>query len=75
MNISMPTSPLALFCYLAAASLSVGLAGFAATSSLSAGSEAYSKRFAGESEATLGEMFIYMPATFIMTLKLSSLTS
>jgi tight adherence protein B len=71
MNISMPTSPLALFCYLAAASLSVGLAGFAATSSLSAGSEAYSKRFAGESEATLGEMFIYMPATFIMTLKLS----
>ncbi|HNM48012.1 MAG TPA: hypothetical protein PKH51_13410, partial [Candidatus Sumerlaeota bacterium] len=67
----LPTTNAWLVTYLIMASLSVGLCGFTLTSAMAAGSEAYSKRFAGASEATLGEMFIYMPATFIMTLKLA----
>lgn len=67
----LPTTNVWLVTYLIMASLSVGLCGFTLTSAMAAGSEAYSKRFAGASEATLGEMFIYMPATFIMTLKLA----
>ncbi|MCC6547785.1 type II secretion system F family protein [Candidatus Sumerlaeota bacterium] len=69
--IELPISNAWLVIYLVTASLSVGLCGFSLTTSLAAGSEAYSKRFAGASEATMGEMFIYMPATFIMTLKLA----
>lgn len=67
----LPITSAWLVTYLIMASLSVGLCGFTLTSAMAAGSEAYSKRFAGASEATLGEMFIYMPATFIMTLKLA----
>ncbi|MEO8376908.1 MAG: type II secretion system F family protein [Candidatus Sumerlaeota bacterium] len=67
----LPTTNVWLVGYLITASLSVGLCGFAITTALSAGSEAYAKRFAGASEATMGEMFIYMPATFILTLKMA----
>lgn len=70
--LSMPISGPFLFVYLALASLSVGLSGFTVMASLAAGGEAYAQKFTKKSEATLAEMMIFMPTTWLISLKLSA---
>ncbi len=60
---------LALLILMGAASIGVLI--YVITSSLAAGAEEYSRRFTKSSEATLDEMFVYMPPTWIMTMKLA----
>jgi tight adherence protein B len=60
---------LVLFIVMGAAA--IGTLIFVITSSLSAGADEYSRRFTKSSEATLDEMFVYMPPSWIMTMKMA----
>lgn len=53
------------------AALALGLLVYVILRSLTAGAEEYGKRFTKDAEATLDEMFVYMPPSWILTLKLS----
>lgn len=57
--------------FVAMAALAIGVLIYVILRSLTAGADEYSRRFTKSAEATLEEMFVYMPPSWIMTLKLS----
>jgi tight adherence protein B len=57
--------------FIALGAFALGFLAYSITSSLAAGAEEYSRRFTKSAEATLDEMFVFMPSTWILTMKLS----
>lgn len=58
--------------FVALAAASAATIVFVFSAALSAGSDAYTKRFTANSEATLNEMLIFMPGNWLFTMKIAS---
>lgn len=69
--LNLATTDTMVLGFVAMAALAIGLLVYVILRSLGAGAEEYGRRFTQQSEATLEEMFVYMPPSWILTLKLS----